>query len=129
MKIINGRFNPEELNKIYEIEPFIGEIEDLSVYNDTYGFNIQKFYNNEVLVGYAAIFLGYNSLTSSDASLEDVAFWKGTPEELEGFLNKVINAQDYALPVTDFYYDPLKFADSTCVILNKLGFKEKNRVR
>jgi len=129
MNIVNGKFNPEELSKIYGIEPFMGKIEDLSIYNDTYGFNMQKFYNNGVLVGYAAIFLGYNSLTSSEASLEDVAYWQGTPEELEVFLNKVISTQDYSLPVTDFYYNPLNFSEITCASLNKLGFKETSRVR
>ena len=90
MGIINQKFTPEELITIYGIEPYMGNVKDLSIYNSTPGFNIQKFYNNGVLVGYAAIFLGYNSLTSTDASLEDVAFWQGTPEELDEFLKKVI---------------------------------------
>lgn len=74
MNIINGKFRPEELSKIYGIEPFMGNVKDLNIYNDTYGFNIQQFYNNGVLVGYAVVFLGYNGLVSSDASLEDVAY-------------------------------------------------------
>lgn len=129
MDIINGRFGPEELSKIYKITPFIGEVKDLGIYNDTYGFNIKQFYNNGVLVGYAVVFLGYNGLVSSDASLEDVAYWQGTPEELEEFLSKVIKAQDYSFPVTNFYYDPEKFSETTCAILNRVGFKEKSRVR
>lgn len=129
MNIINEKFRPEELSKIYGIEPFIGNIKDLSIYNDTCGFNIQQFYNNGVLVGYAAIFLGYNGLVSLDASLEDVVYWQGTPEELDTFLRMVRSAKDYSLPIENFYYDPENFDEQICCDLNRLGFKEKSRVR
>jgi len=129
MGIINQKFTPEELITIYGIEPYMGNVKDLNIYNSTPGFNIQKFYNNGVLVGYAAVFLGYNSITSTDASLEDVAFWQGTPEELDEFLKKVIKAQDYSFPIENFYYDPENFQESISNTLNKLGFKETTRTR
>lgn len=129
MNIINKKFSPDELSKIYQIEPFMGDIKDLNIYNDTYGFNIQQFYNNGALVGYAAIFLGYNGLVSSDASIEDIAFWQGTPEELNTFLKMVLSAQDYSIDIKNIYYDPEHFAESICDDLNRLGYKEKSRVR
>lgn len=128
MDIINAKFRPDELSKIYRIEPFMGNIKDLSIYNDTYGFDIVQFYNKG-LVGYAVIFLGYNGLTSSDASLEDIVYWQGTPEELETFLRMVRSAQDYSLPIEDIYYDPENFDEMICSSLNRLGFKETTRVR
>lgn len=129
MNIINGKFRPEELSKIYGIEPFMGNVKDLNIYNDTYGFNIQQFYNNGVLVGYAVVFLGYNGLVSSDASLEDVAYWEGTPEQLDTFLRMVRSAKDYSLPIENFYFDPENFDEKICNDLNRLGFKEISRVR
>ena len=129
MNIINEKFSPEELSKIYGIEPYMGSVKDLSIYNNTIGFNIQQFYNNGALVGYAAVFLGYNSVSSKDASLEDIAYWQGTPEEIDEFLSMVQRATDYDIPVDTIYYDPENFPESICSKLNNLGFQETTRTR
>ena len=80
-------------------------------------------------MGYAVIFLGYNCLTSNDASLEDIVYWKGNLDELKVFLDQVKNAQDYSIPVENFYYDSDLIDISLIPLLNDLGFKEKNLVR
>lgn len=123
MNIVNSKFNPEELNRIYRIEPFIDNFKNLRVFNDTPYFNIQKFYNNGELVGYAVIFLGYNSIMSTDASLEDIVYWKGTALELEEFLNLVYKARDYVFPIENIYYDSDKINPEYTEILNRIGYK------
>ena len=129
MKIINSKLTTEELAKVYRVSPPIGNIRDLNIYNSGAYFNIQKFYNKGELVGYAVIFLGYNCLTSNDASLEDIVYWKGNLDELKVFLDQVKNAQDYSIPVENFYYDSDLIDISLIPLLNDLGFKEKNLVR
>ena len=129
MNIINEKFNFGELNAIYQINPFMGDIEGLSFYNNTPYFNIQKFYKEGRLCGYAVVFLGYNELTSPEASLEDVAYWAGTPEDLEEFLNKVRKARNYSIEVESICYEPDKFAHLRWLGLDKLGFKAVGRQR
>lgn len=129
MNIINGKFNTEELSRIYGIDTYMGRIKDLRIYNNKTCFDIQKFINdNGELVGYAVVELGINGVTN-DAALEDIAFWKGTPEELEEYLKKVLTAQDYSDHIENFYYEAILYPELICQNLEKLGFKELQRQR
>ncbi len=129
MNIINGKFNPEELSKIYGVEPFMGNIRCLDIYNRNPEFNIQKFYNNGELVGYAALFLEENALENATAMLEDIVYWQGNPEELDKFLRMVLAAKDYPFDVKNIYFEPEYFEELIVSHLKSIGFKEKNRVR
>lgn len=134
MIIINGKLNTEELSRIYtREEPCMGEIRDLSIYNDTPYFNIKKVYNNGNLIGYVVISLAYNSAMSNDASIEDIAYWNNAEEinyaEIGEFLKEVINSKDYPIDIERFYYDPEQFDEQVGNILASLGCLETTRVR
>lgn len=129
MKIESSNFTLQELEMIYNLNPIIGDIDSLNEYSSAPYFNIKKFYNDETLVGYAIIFLGYNGIESNDVSIEDIAYFGDNIHDLKEFLYLVKNSKDYKFPINNFYFIASNLDSRICPILEELGFTESSRRR
>lgn len=129
MKIESSNFTLQELEMIYNINPIMGDIDSLNEYSSAPYFNIKKFYQEDNLVGYAVIFLGYNGIESNDASIEDIAYFGNNIKDLAYFLQLVKNAKDYTFSINNFYFISSNLDARVSPILEELGFLESSRKR
>ena len=72
LTILTGKFNSEEEFLILKKYPL--KREDIKMYQEANYFQIYKLYYRSFFMGYVVLFLGYNSLLSSDISIEDIGF-------------------------------------------------------
>jgi len=123
MEVVTSKFSLSECKDIMRKKAYVGDLRNLQIYNDANHFQIKKLYDNHELVGYAAIFLGYNGIESNDVSLEEIAYWGNNITILADFLTAIKNANDYIIPVENFYFNEKNFPEYLLGALNKLDFK------
>ncbi len=117
LTILTGKFNSEEEFLILKKYPL--KREDIKMYQEANYFQIYKLYYRSFFMGYVVLFLGYNSLLSSDIAIEDIGFLRN--EEflqplLYQMLKKIKNMMN-----SDFYYNEAKFSSVYKEIFDSLG--------
>ena len=130
MKVVTSKFNKEELEHILNSNPKMGNLEDLSMYNEANYFQIKQMIKENKLIGYAVIFLGYNGLESNDISIEDIAYWGKDIEYVENMsiLLEEIKNSHYPFPVDNIYYDDEKYY-GLGLTFERLGYITKGQTR
>lgn len=123
MEIITEKFVPSEYEYIMRKKTHLGDVRNLQIYNEANYFQIKKLYDNHELVGYIAIFLGYNGIESNDVSIEEIVYWGNDITILANALISIKNANDYIIPVENFYFNENNFPEYLLGAFNKLGFK------
>jgi len=126
LEIKTEKFSESAMKAIKAVKPIIGDFDSLEEFNTMPYFTIKQFIDRGGLCGYAVFFLGYNGLESTDASLEDIAYWDENPITLERFMQRIISLPDFPIPIENFYYDPEHFG-SLSNMLDSLGLKRKER--
>ena len=88
-----------------KIKPLMGDVKNLETYNEADYFKIKKLYDNNELVGYAAIFLAYNGIDTNNISVEEIVYWGKNIPVLGDFIEKIITSTDYPFDVNEVYYN------------------------
>lgn len=135
MNIKNEKLTDDELNLVKKVQrnATMGDFANLSEYNTLPWFSIKKFYQEEQLVGYVVIFLGYHSIESQDISIEDIAYW-GLNEELYQVMKNFIAELKIDLLISgrtlaNVYYEPERFIEEFDLVFSRVGFQKTGRTR
>jgi len=127
-EVVTEKLNEKDLTELSRVELILGSTEKLGLYNEAPYFSIKKFYNEGIFCGFAVIFLGYNGLTSSDASLEEIVYWIESSDLLCEFLRTINDHKDFPINIERICFDTEKFADIAGILENS-GFEAiRNRI-
>ena len=130
MKIKTSKFEINELEKVLNQKPKIGNLSGLELYNEANYFIIKKFYINESLVGYGVVFLGPNGLLVNDILIEEIVYW-GDSNYLYNlifvFAKELTNSKDMPFKVNEIYFAKENFTEEINFTFNSMGFKELNK--
>lgn len=105
IEVITEPFREEEIYLILKQYP--KKKSDLKFYQETDYFQIHKLYYHHFFLGYAVIFLGYNSLESRDALIEDILFLSNPellPPLMTYLLQTIKRKSIINYPIDELYY-------------------------
>lgn len=123
IQIKEGKLNIREVLTAYNSTLFLGNIDDLIEYNTMNYFIIMKFYVSHFFSGYAVLFIGYNSLLTTDCSLEDITWWGLKSEDLHNCL-KILFLDKFNKSI-NIYYNPHDYSELIRDELKSYGLKRK----